>query len=55
LVPGIGALAGGSLNYMFMDYYQQMARVHFTLRDLETWSRPGTSLAVLGHPVARSA
>jgi hypothetical protein len=20
---------------MFMDYYQQMARVHFTLRDLE--------------------
>jgi hypothetical protein len=34
-VPGIGALAGGSLNYMFMDYYQQMARVHFTLRDLE--------------------
>ena len=34
-VPGIGALAGGSLNYMFMDYYQQMARVHFSLRDLE--------------------
>jgi hypothetical protein len=34
-VPGIGALAGGSLNYMFMDYYQQMARVHFSVRDLE--------------------
>ena len=34
-VPGIGALAGGSLNYLFMDYYQQMARVHFSLRALE--------------------
>jgi hypothetical protein len=34
-VPGIGALAGGGLNYMFMDYYQQMARVHFALRALE--------------------
>lgn len=26
----------------------------FTLRDLETWSRPGVSLAVLGHPIAHS-
>ena len=26
----------------------------FTLRDLETWSRPGTSLAVLGHPIRHS-
>ena len=34
-VPAIGALAGGSLNYVFIDYYQQMAHVHFTLRDLE--------------------
>ena len=25
-----------------------------TLRDLEAWSRPGVSLAVLGHPVAHS-
>jgi shikimate dehydrogenase len=25
-----------------------------TLRDLETWSRPGTSLAVLGHPIKHS-
>src|SRR5688500_2664123 len=25
-----------------------------TLRDLETWSRAGTSLAVLGHPIAHS-
>jgi shikimate dehydrogenase len=26
----------------------------FTLRDLETWSHPGTSLAVLGHPIKHS-
>ena len=26
----------------------------FTLRDLETWSRPGVSLAVLGHPIRHS-
>jgi hypothetical protein len=33
--PVAGALAGGAVNYMFMDYYQQIARVHFTLRRLE--------------------
>jgi len=35
LVPAIGAVAGASLNYIFMDYYQQMARVHFTIRAVE--------------------
>jgi hypothetical protein len=34
-MPVVGAVAGGSLNYAFMDYYQQMARVHFTLREME--------------------
>jgi hypothetical protein len=34
-IPVVGAVAGGSLNYAFMDYYQQMARVHFTLRAVE--------------------
>jgi hypothetical protein len=34
-VPLIGAAAGSTLNYAFMDYYQRMARVHFTLRALE--------------------
>jgi hypothetical protein len=34
-IPVVGAVAGGSLNYAFMDYYQQMARVHFTLREVE--------------------
>ena len=35
LVPAIGAVAGGSLNFVFMDYYQQMARVHFAIREVE--------------------
>ncbi|GAB0119652.1 EcsC family protein [Acidisoma sp. 7E03] len=35
LVPVVGAATGGALNYAFMDYYQQMARVHFTLRAVE--------------------
>jgi hypothetical protein len=34
-VPLLGAAAGGTLNYVFMDYYQRMARVHFTLREVE--------------------
>ncbi len=34
-VPIAGAVAGGSLNYLFMDFYQQMARVHFTIRQIE--------------------
>lgn len=35
-VPIAGALAGGALNYAFTDYYQKMARIHFTIRALET-------------------
>jgi site-specific DNA recombinase len=34
-VPVAGMLAGAGLNYAFIDYYQQMARVHFTIRDVE--------------------
>ena len=34
-VPLLGAAAGGALNYVFMDHYQRMARVHFTLREVE--------------------
>jgi len=34
-VPIAGALAAGALNYVFMDYYQQLATVHFTIRQLE--------------------
>jgi hypothetical protein len=39
-VPLIGAAAGSTLNYVFMDYYQRMARVHFTLRALERHHDP---------------
>jgi hypothetical protein len=35
VVPVAGMVAGGVLNYAFIDYYQQMARVHFTVRDVE--------------------
>jgi hypothetical protein len=35
IVPVVGAATGGALNYAFMDYYQQMARVHFALRQVE--------------------
>jgi len=34
-VPVAGAVTGGLLNYAFTDYYQTMARVHFTLRALD--------------------
>ena len=43
-IPAIGAVAGGGLNYIFVDYYQQMARVHFTVRELER--RSGDEFAV---------
>jgi hypothetical protein len=34
-VPVVGAVSGGALNWAFTDYYQKMARVHFTLRALD--------------------
>lgn len=34
-VPVIGAVAGATLNTMFTDYYQDMARGHFIVRRLE--------------------
>jgi len=34
-VPIIGAVAGATLNTMFTDYYQDMARGHFVVRRLE--------------------
>ena len=34
-VPIAGAVAGAGLNYIFIDYYQQMARVHFAIRRVE--------------------
>ncbi|EFO3397610.1 EcsC family protein [Escherichia coli] len=35
VVPFIGAFAGATLNIMFTDYYQDMARGHFIIKRLE--------------------
>lgn len=34
-VPGIGAVTGGAINYMFMSHFQQMAEGHFAVKRLE--------------------
>jgi hypothetical protein len=34
-VPLIGALGGAAVNYAFIDYFQEIARAHFTVRKLE--------------------
>ncbi len=34
-VPIVGAAAGGTINYLFMDHFQEMARGHFTVKRLE--------------------
>ncbi len=34
MVPVLGAVAGGSVNYVYSGYYQEMAHVHFALRRL---------------------
>jgi len=33
-VPVIGAVAGASINYAYLGYYQEVAHVHFGLRKL---------------------
>lgn len=51
-IPIAGLLAGGGLNYAFMDYYQQMARVHFSIRDVERRSvDPSAVRACFSHQV----
>lgn len=37
-IPVLGAVAGGSINYAFSSYYQQLARVHFGLMRLSVES-----------------
>ncbi len=34
-VPLIGAAGGGSVNYIFINHFQKMAKAHFTIRRLE--------------------
>ena len=34
-LPIVGAIGGGSLNYVFVDHFQKMATAHFTIKRLE--------------------
>lgn len=34
-IPVIGAIGGGSINYIFLEHYQKIAEAHFTLKSLE--------------------
>ena len=34
-IPIIGSVSGAAINALFMEHFQSMARVHFTLRRLE--------------------
>ena len=34
-LPLIGAIGGATINWIFMDYFQQIARGHFAIRRLE--------------------
>jgi EcsC protein family len=34
-IPAIGAIGGASINLLFIDHFQKMARAHFTIRRLE--------------------
>ena len=53
IVPISGSVAGAGLNYAFMDYYQQMARIHFTIRSIERRTPdPSTVRACFSYRVA---
>ncbi len=48
-VPAVGAATGALLNWTFMNYYQEMARVHFIVRRLErTYGQDGPLRTCLG-------
>ena len=34
-LPLVGALGGASVNYVFIEHFQEMAQGHFTVRKLE--------------------
>lgn len=34
-VPGLGAVMGGTVNYLFIDHFQAISRAHFAVRKLE--------------------
>ena len=39
-IPAIGAIGGASINLMFMRYFQEIARAHFAIRQLEKKHNP---------------
>lgn len=41
-IPVVGAVTGGTINYLFMDHFQDMARGHFVIKRLE--KKYGTAL-----------
>ncbi len=42
LIPVVGALTGGTINFLFMDHFQDVARGHFVVKRLE--EKYGTEL-----------
>ena len=34
-IPVVGAIGGGSLNFLFLNHFQNVAKAHFTIRKLE--------------------
>jgi hypothetical protein len=34
-LPVVGAISGASVNWVFIEHYQKMARAHFSIRSLE--------------------
>lgn len=53
LAPVVGAFAGAGFNYIFIDYYQQMARVHFAIRSIESQALDPSSVRPCFEQIAR--
>lgn len=52
-VPVLGAVGGATLNMIFMDHFERLARGHFTLRRLERIHGPAPVKALYDQEVAR--
>jgi hypothetical protein len=53
VVPVLGAAAGAGVNYAFMDYYQEMARVRFGLKRLAQAHGEDAVMAAFRRAVSR--
>jgi hypothetical protein len=54
-VPVLGAVAGCGLNFLFLNFYQQMARAHFTIRAVERASGSDDSIRACFEQLVRQA